>query len=354
MTLTDLCIVADADTGGLGAVAAAHARWFSEAGCRVVLIAPSTANWARAALPDEVVIETAPLPDSIREVRRARDAVSTLRELLAKHQPAIVHCHGMRSLLLAQLAGRRDSAVTNHGFGPLADEPPFMDPLRRLALRAIPRRASTAISATPELSGHGWHFMPHASPTISELSFMSHSTPVNGAFLWIGRLTAPKDPATFVRAMALLHQTEPRARGIVLGDGPMRSEVEKLALEQQAPIDFAGHHEKIEDYLLNARAVVLTSHFEALAFSVQEAMWVGCPVIVSPLPSLRWLVGQCGLIAGDHESLAREMARLLDDIVAAGVGRACAEQLRTSLQPNDPWPTLAEMYRERPGWRSDR
>lgn len=64
--------------------------------------------------------------------------------------------------------------------------------------------------------------------------------------LWVayaGTLGASYDISTLVHAAALLKQSLPGLRVKVLGDGPDREKLEKLALQLDAPVDFLGYQD---------------------------------------------------------------------------------------------------------------
>jgi hypothetical protein len=96
-----------------------------------------------------------------------------------------------------------------------------------------------------------------------------------------------------------------------------------------------------------AWALVVLSGFEALTFSVQEAMWAGRTAIVSPLRSTRWLVGEAGLLAGDTQAVTTAILRLAVHDEAARRGAASADRIRQLIVPGAPWPDVESAYRKR-------
>lgn len=148
----------------------------------------------------------------------------------------------------------------------------------------------------------------------------------------VGRLQAPKDPLTLVRALAGL---EGRAFGASLvGDGPERSavafEIRRLGLVDA--VELEGRRSDVPEILAASQVFVLASHSEGFPMAVLEAMAAGLPVVASRVGGLDELVGEgeTGLLvrSGDPAELARVIARLLDDpglrsrMGAAGRARA--------------------------------
>jgi glycosyltransferase involved in cell wall biosynthesis len=98
--------------------------------------------------------------------------------------------------------------------------------------------------------------------------------------------------------------------------------------------------------------VCLFSGFEGVPFSVQEAMWVGRPVVLSPLPALRWFAGDQARWAVDADEAAQALVALCDHEVAAAEGRAAGRRARSLLTPDAPFPRLRADYERR--WRTPR
>ena len=97
----------------------------------------------------------------------------------------------------------------------------------------------------------------------------------------VGRLKAPKDFLTLIRALAALADQEYEA--LIVGDGPDRSEVEaeiqRLGLEDR--VQLAGERSDVPELLAESDVFVLSSRSEGLPVSVLEAMAAELPVVAS-------------------------------------------------------------------------
>jgi glycosyltransferase involved in cell wall biosynthesis len=213
---------------------------------------------------------------------------------------------------------------------------------RRFGRDVAPLLARHAYSASP--AGGRWRTTLHASPRLPELEGMGPAATAGPPeFLWLGRLDVPKQPTTFVRACALAARSRD-VRGVVVGDGPLRPEVEEEARRLGAPVTFVGETADVAGYLERAWAVCLFSGFEGVPFTVQEAMWAGRAVVLSPLPSLRWFAGPAASYAADVDSAAAALVELADETVAKDRGAAAAARVRSLLSPDDPYPGLLADY----------
>jgi len=337
----DLLVVADHAGGGLGASARAQAAWFSEHGWTVALAAPWLTGFPLGGVRPVPLTPT----EGIRHVGSVARAAGELRGAVRELRPRVVHAHGTRSQVLCLLAGVRPY-VTMHGAGGrVPGQSRVGAAARRLGRSAAPLLAHGAYSASP--SAGRWRTTLHASPLLSGLDLLPKAAPsAVPEFLWVGRLDVPKQPGTFVRACALA-AADRALRGVVVGDGPMRSQLEAESGLVGAPVTFVGETDDVTPYLERARAVCLFSDFEGVPFSVQEAMWAGRAVLLSPLPSLRWFAGGAALFAADAEEAAAGLRSLCDPAAAAVWGERAGRRVRELLSPEDPYPALLADYGSR-------
>lgn len=172
----------------------------------------------------------------------------------------------------------------------------------------------------------------------------AHLGPSGGATLrmmTVGRLRAPKDFVTLVRALALLPPGSFEA--VIVGDGPDREKVEaelrRLALGRS--VELAGELWDVTQLLATADVFMLSTASEGLPVSILEAMAAGLPVatavggvpevVVDGDPGLRRRMGAAG----------RARALELFDLPSfhrAHVDLYCRELIRRGLAA----PVLAE------------
>jgi glycosyltransferase involved in cell wall biosynthesis len=125
--------------------------------------------------------------------------------------------------------------------------------------------------------------------------------------IWVGSLDERKDPLAAVRAAV-----RTSVALLVVGDGPLRSQVERTA---RGPIRVLGQRRDVPRLLEAADFFVLTSRREGLAFSLLEAMAYGLPAVVTDLTENVEAVGDGGIVipGGDDEALGAALRRLVDD-----------------------------------------
>jgi glycosyltransferase involved in cell wall biosynthesis len=135
----------------------------------------------------------------------------------------------------------------------------------------------------------------------------------------VGRLAAPKDAVTLVRALSALRGRPFEA--LFVGDGPDRPTVEEevRCLGLESVVELLGERDDVPELLGTADVFVLSSNSEGLPLSILEAMAAGLPVVASNVGGVSEVVldGDTGLLVppGDAQSLAAAIERLLQDPV---------------------------------------
>lgn len=171
---------------------------------------------------------------------------------------------------------------------------------------------------------------------------------------FLGRLDPRKNVSLLLRAFAALIDKHPRAHLLVIGDGPEKEELERLArsLGLSERVTFAGRVSEADkaDALRAMDVFAFPSLMEGFGLAVVEAMAAGAAVVASDRGSLPEVLrdGKTGLVAGINgpDEFAAAIGRLLADAKLRGrlakTGRrdattrftweACAEQTETAYQ----------------------
>ena len=186
---------------------------------------------------------------------------------------------------------------------------------------------------------HDWDKISVIRVGVSPM-FLDHGpTPIPDSprLVNIGRIVEQKGQAILIEAAACLRDRGFDFELVIVGDGPMRAEIERLidrhGLQRQVQITGYLSNQRVLEELLAARALVLPSFAEGLPGVFFEAMAVGRPVIstyIAAHPELidtgvnGWLVP-----AGAVGPLVDAMAKVLtaEPLALEEMGRAGAKRV---------------------------
>ena len=145
--------------------------------------------------------------------------------------------------------------------------------------------------------------------------------------LFVGRLVTKKGCAHLLHAMRRVQDVEPSARLVVVGDGPLRQSLERLANDLRLRCEFAGSQpgSVVLEWIRRASLLCIPSitapdgGSEGLGMVILEAQASGRPVVGFRSGGIPEAVkdGVTGLLAasGDEEELSRHILRYLQDVV---------------------------------------
>jgi glycosyltransferase involved in cell wall biosynthesis len=269
----------------------------------------------------------------LRHVRRPlslwRDALGLLElvTLMRRLRPHIVHANSAKAGVLARLAAAIARVpiriYTVHGWAFLAHDG-VAAAAYRWAERAVRPLTTVAVCVAESEKRAGIAAGvcdPYTTVVIPNGVDLAATTPAEGPndpprVVWVGRLQAPKDPLTLVRALGRLKTP---FEADFVGDGPFRRAVE-LELERLglgASVRVLGDRRDVGSLLARSDVFVLASRSEGLPLSILEAMAAGLPVVASRVGGVPELMvdGETGLLVptGDPDLLAAAVGRLLDD-----------------------------------------
>lgn len=167
------------------------------------------------------------------------------------------------------------------------------------------------------------------SPEVDRLE-LEEAVPI---VLASGRFAEQKDYPTLLRAFSLVVAKQP-ARLVILGDGPMRREIERCIdkLNIGDSVELAGYVSNTEKYYARARVFVLSSRWEGFPNVIVEALSAGVPVV-----------------ATDGKGASREIVEpiLPDNVVPVGDSEGLAERILTMLSTEPESEVYRDYIRER-------
>lgn len=144
---------------------------------------------------------------------------------------------------------------------------------------------------------------------------LDDATPMAG---FVGRLSPEKAPDDFVSSFRHARALLPDVRYLIVGDGPMRPQIEALIRELNAAdrIIMTGFRRDVPDLLCAIDALALVSHMETFSLTTLEAMAMHVPCVVTA-------------VGGSPEQVTDGgNGRVVPDRSLAEIGKALVDILR--------------------------
>lgn len=135
--------------------------------------------------------------------------------------------------------------------------------------------------------------------------------------LHVGRLEPQKGHCVLLDALLHVRKEFPNVRLICVGDGSLRSELERRVAELNlfSNVQFVGFQTNVPDWLASADFCVLPSFYEGLPLVAIESLAAGRTMIATPVDGTPEVIldGQTGFLVppGDAQALAAAISRLL-------------------------------------------
>jgi phosphatidylinositol alpha-mannosyltransferase len=278
-----------------------------------------------------------------------------LEALFRKERFDVVHVHGGLSPTLGVVAPRAawraaiPVVATFHTWFPSSAgyrilRRPFQAMLDRhaaaIAVSPAAREAMSRYFTAP------WEIIPNGVDTTLFRPGLGRGgdrfEPTKPRLLWLGRIEPRNDLATVLAAMPRILERHPGAQLTVVGDGPWRSRLERVARRLGPCVHFAGFvNGGRPEYYRAADVYLCPTTRASFGVTLLEAMACGTPLVVSDIPAFRDLATASGAVfapCGDAEAWASAVNDLIDDPARresmAGEGRAVGER--------HAWPLVAQ------------
>jgi glycosyltransferase involved in cell wall biosynthesis len=345
-----LRVIARLNMGGPALHVAYLTAGLTKRGYDTTLVAGSLARGedSMAFVAEDLGVQVVRIDELGREISPVRDFVATLKLawLIRRERPQILHTHtakaGTVGRLAALLAGGRRPPIIVHTFhGHVLHS--YFGPFRSLVFRLLERwLASTTtalVAVSPQVRDDlvALGVAPHERFAVVRLG-IELAERVDGAanarvearrYLgipperfavgWIGRMTAVKRTDDVLVAFKRLRERGVDACLCLVGDGPDRDDVERLAHELGVVRDtlFLGYQDEVAPFYAAFDALILPSGNEGTPVSAIEALAAGRPVVATRVGGVPDVVrdGEDGFLVepGATDELADRLARLAED-----------------------------------------
>ena len=320
------------------------------------------------------VVHILPMTRSISPLADLRALVRLVRLFHRRHYD-VVHCHSSKAGFLGRLAafftGRPWVVYTPHCFSFVAGFGRFTGWFYKSLEFVAGRVTDRLIAVSPherEVAVESGAALPHQvvtvvnglddeelierspDPALRRELGLPEGAPVVGS---VGRLGRQKGYDVFIRAAKILHEARPGVHFLLVGKGSYEAPLKALAHELglDGVFRFAGERDDVLDVFPLLDVFVLSSRWEAMPYSLLEAMGSARAIVLTRIAGLESVVenGRAGVIIEpeDPPALARETLALLDDPARrAALGRAAREIASRDYRLSGSVRRIEEVYAE--------
>lgn len=165
----------------------------------------------------------------------------------------------------------------------------------------------------------------------------------------VARLCYQKGVDVLLQAWHLVHKQAPQARLIIVGGGPIQTELERLAqsLDILGSVEFAGTQSDMQAQLRRGGLAVLPSRWEGMPNAVLEAMACGMPCVATRVSGSEDIIlhGVNGLLVEpeDYQGMAQALLALLGD---PGLVQKYGRAARTTIERHYSLEHITDVYIE--------
>lgn len=254
-------------------------------------------------------------------------AVRSLRQLVTRVQPDVVHAHGLRAGLASTLTRPSCPLVVTWHNAPLRGG--LRGRVHTLVERIVGRAADVTLCASSDLVARAKavgavdvRLAPVAAPALHRSkrprsAMRAHLGVEEGTMLVlsVGRLHPQKGYSTLIEAAARWRDLKPTPRVFIAGEGPSYLDLAAQISQLRAPVTLLGHRSDVGDLLAAADLAVVTSIWEARQLFAQEAMMSGVPLLATAVGGIPELVEDAAELIppSDVDALDRAFRRLASD-----------------------------------------
>ena len=250
-----------------------------------------------------------------------------VKEIVKAEQIDLIHAHGTRAnsnVFYSANALKIPLIYTVHGWSFHPDQNPLVKLVRTLSERFLVSKADKTICVSQSNLNEGKSKFPMVRSTVLVNGINQSKFNPNGTYTdirkefnidqdaivvgYIARITAQKDPLTFIKAISLT-PSDQNVKFLVIGDGDLKAEMRSLAenLKLDKKIIFEKFRSDIPAILNGIDIFCLPSLWEGLPIALLEAMAMRKAIVATAIDGTMDLIinGENGLLVpvSDAEKL---------------------------------------------------
>lgn len=299
-----------------------------------------------------------------------RRAVKEVARLATGGGYGVIHAHGLRAGIDSARAGKRAGVpvvTTVHNLVQPEIAGAFKARAYRLAEPLVTKLSDRTLAVSEEIAARLRSTAPSRADTVEVLHLGVGEAPAAGRnrddirddiglmphdllVLTVARLSPQKALHVMLDAVGRLAHNVHLA---ILGEGPLEADLKAMAVASGLAdrVHFLGFRSDVADHLAAADVYALSSIWEGVPLSAQEAILLGIPVVATRVGGMPELIedGVSGRLVprDDPGALAASLTQVLDDrSAAARYAAAALVALKVNFSTARMFERLSEIYTE--------
>ena len=262
---------------------------------------------------------------NIKNIMLNQLSISALRNIFKFENPDVVHAHDMKASFLCSIAMGNKAIFISHIHNNNYNS-------RRITVKSIlyafaAYRADHIIWVS-KAAYEGYFFskfFKHKSNVLynvidtSKIKKKIEEDMTNYYYdiIFVGRLTYPKNPQKFVEIIAKLCKYFPYVRAAMIGSGKDHDEITPLINQNRLEknIELLGFVDNPYKIMSCSKIQMITSEWEGTPMCALEAMFLGLPIISTPVDGMKDLIKHNinGFFAKDSDTFVEYAKCLLEN-----------------------------------------
>ena len=283
--------------------------------------------------------------------------IHSIREVIEKVKPDIIHAHDHRAAFICALAKKKTKLIIHiHNNNPWLKKKCInsviflFSALRAKSVLVV----SNSILEEYVFSKRIRHKTIIVGNPSSRNSILAKVKNIKQEKLYdiccVARVTKQKNPNKFIDIVKELKKEMPKIKAIWIGDGDMletaKQSVHNLGLDKT--LMFAGYKKNPYDYISKSKVFLLTSDWEGFGLVAYESIALGVPCVVSKVGGLVDIIDDsCGKLcdSNSRREYVEECKKLLSDKTYYNKKSAGAIRKSTLLDNEKKYPQeIARIY----------
>lgn len=261
---------------------------------------------------------------SVKYISLKRFGIKEITRVIKEYKPDLIHAHDSRASVMIALLSFGIPVVSQlHG---------NHENMRKITVKSLlylllSFRINRIIAVSPScIDDYVFkRFVKHKTiilPNVIhynriELLVNNDCNSYDFDFVFLGRLSYPKNPERVARVAAEILKKNPNANFGVIGEGELKDKMVNVFNEKGVSdrVIFTGRLSFPYKALKSARCMLMCSRYEGLPIAALEAMALGIPIVSTPVDGMKLIVDheKTGFLSEFDEKLVGFVGKLISD-----------------------------------------